>query len=111
MKKFLLILICLFPITGYAFNNNMQFPQAQFASINQTKFHTYYKPNITPVGATNAYNYENSNISYNSPRRVKDNPGEPYQTPIGDTPVIFMICLIGIYITIVKWKRIQSLPF
>ena len=74
-------------------------------------------PTINNYG-TAIYN-ETSYYSQNKvgPRKESANPSTPgtpdsegVQQPIGDTPWVLMILLIGFYILRKKWKRMHSLP-
>ena len=111
MKRLFIFILSLLPLTGFAFEQSqIQFPQTHFQSVNTYKQCTSYTPNITEVGAISLYNSQQSTNHTGKPRKVIHDPGEPFQTPIGDTPWVLMILLIGFYIIRKKWKRMHSLP-
>ena len=109
MKRLLIVLMIF--ISGmfcYGFeNSSAQFPQAQFQSVNTLSSGTNHQYNITPVGSQDM---NGSQIPTHSPRRVGrgDDPGDPMQTPIGDTPWLLILLIIGFYIIRKKWKRMKS---
>jgi hypothetical protein len=81
---------------GFAFEQQtqVQFPQVQFQSTSSYQSVTSYTPQITEVGAINVYGSHQSTVSHrNGPRRGINDPNEPYMTPVGDVPFIFMLSL------------------
>lgn len=112
MKQILTIFFLFITLQVYPFEYNnssmvTQMPSSEFKSVNNQNIcsGSKYASEITPA-------FQNTqNIGKPVIRKVKDDPYDPFLDPIGDTPVIFMICLIGLYIAYKKWKRIKSLPF
>lgn len=78
------------PHSGSSYSSTPTINEYGIATCNET---TYYSPN--KVG----------------PRKTPGTPGQgDVQQPIGDTPWVLMILLIGFYILRKKWKRMHSLP-
>ena len=102
----------------------IQYAQIEFQPIlfqsTSTLPHSGSSYSSTPT--INEYGIATHNGTSYSPNRVRprkaesSNPGTPgpgkpeYQQPIGDTPWVLMILLIGFYILRKKWKRMHSLP-
>ena len=111
MKKLYTIILLFVSIHLHGIES-IQFPQMQFQSVNQQTRYVSYNPHITEVGATSVY--EDNNQTYNGKpgiRKVNSHPNDPFPTPIGDTPWLLMIVLIGFYIIRKKWKRMKSSTF
>lgn len=91
----------------------VQFPQAQFQSVNKQITYVNYTPHITEVGATSVYEEHNQNQYNGKPgiRKVGRDPYDPFLDPIGDTPWPLMLMIIGFYIIRKKWKRMKSSTF
>lgn len=107
MKK--LIFILWFMLNGICFGfeySELNFPKAEFKSVNVHEKCVDYSPHITPVGATSVYEYE---TDYRPPiRRVRpdSDPGDPYPTPIGNEYILILFA--SAYI-IYKQLRLQYL--
>lgn len=114
MKNLFILILSLLPLIGFAFEQQTQaqFPQAQFQSTSSYQSITSYTPQITEVGAINVYGSQQSSSHRSGPRKSSrpDLDEDPFSTPIGDTPWVLMILLIGFYILRKKWKRMHSLP-
>ena len=96
MKK--AILTFLFSIFGVCFaieSSMVEFPQAQFKSVNSCQTVTGYQPNIMPIG-------EDISRPHGGPRKVsgRDDPYDPYMDPIGDIPWIVMLVLVDILVSL-----------
>lgn len=97
MKKLLILILSLLPYIGFAFEQ-VQFPQAQFQSTSSCKTVTGYVPQITEVGASSIYESSSRNIMYMKKGNRPDTDDDPFATPIGDIPMIFLICFICIFL-------------
>ncbi len=98
-KKLIALLLVVMPMLCLAQldGNRAQFPEANFRSVNMYNTNTGYQPQITPVGATTVYGtISNTNNApcRPHPRKVGEYPEEPYTTPIGDAPIIFMVIFV-----------------
>jgi hypothetical protein len=101
-KKLIALLLVVMPMLCLAQwdNNKIQFPEANFRSVNTYNTGTTYKPPITPVGSTTVYgtNSNTDNTPYQSrPRKVGEYPEDPYATPIGDVPIMFMVIFVFLF--------------
>ena len=108
-KKLIALLLVITPMLCLAQwdNNQAQFPEANFRSVNTYTTGTTYQPQITPVGSTTVYGTSNTtNTQYRSgPRKVGEYPEDPYATPVGDVPITFTIMFMILYIMIMRKKK------
>lgn len=108
MKKLFILILSLLPLMGFAFEQQtqVQFPQAQFQSTSSYQSVTSYTPQITEVGATNVYGSHQSTVSHRSgPRRVINDPNDPFASPVGDPPILFMILIAGISVYFIEKRK------
>ena len=94
MKKLFVIILSLLPFIGFA-SEQVQFPHIQFQSTSVYPSVSNYTPQITEVGSINVYN---SQQSISNLRKVSGNPYNPYQTPIGDVPILYIACFSCIFL-------------
>lgn len=93
MKKLFILILSLLPYIGFAFEySQAKLPEVQFQSTSNYQSITGYTPQITEIGAANIYN------TYSTPKKVSGNPGNPYQTPIGDVPILYIACFTCIFL-------------
>ena len=109
-KKLIALLLVVMPMLCFAQwdNNQAQFPEANFRSVNAYSTGTTYQPQITPVGSTTVYGASSNtnNAPYRSgTRKVGEYPEDPYATPVGDVPITFTIMFMIFYIMIAKKKK------
>lgn len=105
-------IVCLMPTIAQTFEYKLiAFQSTSTLQLSGSSYSS--TPTINEYGIATC----NETTQY-SPNKVgpRKNPGTPggnpeIQQPIGDTPVILFIVLIGLYIAYKKWKRIQSLSF
>lgn len=102
MKKIILIISLIISGTCYAFDNCIQFPTAQMQSVNQMPSNVSYHSNITPVGAYSPSESSSNSIYNSKPRRVINDPNDPFATPIGEPLILLIFGIIYIFILIRK---------
>lgn len=107
-KKLIALLLVVAPLlcTAQMNNNQTQFPEVTFRSVNTYTVGTTYQSQITPVGSTTVYGTNNTTgVPYRTGPRKIGYPEDPMASPIGDAPIALMLGLGVLYVLIMRKKE------